>query len=169
MATREQTSATAKLDAIYELFQTFTLSSPESDFTSFGSYFTPNCSANLRSMREEPKRGRQAAVDDLKALVKEGWHIDERRIDAQAEVSGTTGITVFCQMSNRLNIMGDILDPFQETAVVSFDSDGLISDFKLYSCRSPIVRIVQEKTRLGPYSEDYMATPEHLPRMQANM
>lgn len=168
MGSVTKTSATAKLDAYYDLVRKLTTSSSEGDLAKVGSFFSHDCSTNLRSMREEPKIGRQAALNDLKDLV-ESQHVDERRIVAQVELSTSTEIAVFCQMSNRLNIMGDIVDPYNETAVVEFDSDGLISDFKLYGCRSPIVRIVQEKTKLGPYSEEYMAEDEHLPGVQPKM
>lgn len=56
-------------------------------------------------------------------------------------------------MKNKLLVLGEILDPFYETAVLSFNEEGLITEWKMYSCRSHVVAIVQMKTGMGPYSE----------------
>lgn len=56
-------------------------------------------------------------------------------------------------MDNHLVIHGKDLDRFPETAVAVFNDKGLITDFKIYCCRSPIVTIVQEVTGEGPYKK----------------
>lgn len=169
----EQQAALSRLDELYSLLQRLGAKPSHDDLTKFGAFFTSKCTTNLKSMREETKHGRQAATDDLRDSL-DIWHLDERRVDAQsAVVNGDSSITVFCQMSNRICILGDILDPYPETAVVRFvrngnnDSDLSIDDFKMYGCRSAIVQIVQAKTAKGPYSVSYMEKGERLPGMQA--
>lgn len=49
--------------------------------------------------------------------------------------------------------MGDILDPFFETEIATFNEECLIKELKVYRCWSPIVSIVQDKTGVGPMAE----------------
>jgi hypothetical protein len=165
MSTPQETAAIQKLDDLFNLLQTMSPTSSASTLEKFGEFFIPNCQTNLRGMREEPISGRQAAIDDLKDHLSI-WHLDQRRVENQAATAQQDGgVVVFCQMKSRLSILGQTLDPFNETAVVRFVSgengELLIEDLKMCSCRSPIVDIVQRKTGQGPYSREYLAAEDH--------
>ena len=148
-----QMSPTAVLDDLFTQLQTLKPDSPPAEFERLAQYFSPQCSAAMRSMRESPVQGHQALVADLKEYLKL-WHLDERRVTAQA--LSADGKTVMCEMSNRVDILGDKLDPYAETAVVKFQDGGLIENFRMYGCQSPIVYIIQKKTGAGPYHEEEM-------------
>jgi len=166
MAPLDGVAALAKLDELYDFIPSITAKSADSDFEKFTAFFTDDCDCNIRSMREFPTTGRKALLDDAKDLF-QSYQLLSRSVDSQAVSEHGDATTVFCQMSNKVDVLGDVINPFQETAVVTFEGNtGLISKFKLYSCRSPVVRILQEKTNLGPYSEEYMATDEPLPGIQ---
>lgn len=152
-------AAVSTLEAVYDHLQGLSANPSDDDLIRFGAFFTAECTTNLRSMREDPKHGRQAVIDDLKDLLNV-WHLEKRQVDAQSTVVNADGsVTIFCQMSNRLSILGEILDPYPETVVVNFvlddeqDNKLRISDFKSYGCRSGIVKIIQSKTAKGPYSD----------------
>ncbi|KAK5684288.1 hypothetical protein LTS10_004154 [Elasticomyces elasticus] len=152
MAPLQPTAAVAKLDELYHHPETVTATSSDADF---------NRLRLQHSQHARVSHNRQTSTPSRHQNLSQSYRIVSRRIQ-----DGNTAV-VFCQMSNRIDIMGDIVDPFQETAVVTFDGEErLVSKLKLYSCRSPLVRVMQEKTRLGPYSEEYMATDEQLPGMQ---
>lgn len=160
-ASKEQI-AVSTLEAMYDHIQKLNTNPSDDDLTQFGAFFTLNCTTNLRSMREDPKHGRQAAIDDLKDHLNV-WRLEERRVDAQSTVVNADGsVTVFCQMSNKLSILGDTLDPYPETIVVNLALDDeqnnkmRVCDFKSYGCRSGMVKIIQSKTSKGPYSESEM-------------
>jgi hypothetical protein len=141
-----------KLDSAYRLMQKLNPTSSSTDLAEFGAFFDPNCTVYLKSMREhaEPSFGREGAIKALKENLSV-VHIDERRVLSRS--TSAEGLTVFCEMKNRLLVLGEVLDPFFETAVVSFNDKGLITEWKLYSCRSHIVALIQMKTGTGPYTK----------------
>jgi hypothetical protein len=96
-------------------------------------------------MREydEPANGRQAVIDSLKDSLKV-QHVAERRILSRSITSN--GLTIFCEMNNRLCAGRQTLDPFYETAVIVYNEESLITELKTYSCRSHIIEIVQDQT-----------------------
>ncbi|TVY40483.1 hypothetical protein LOCC1_G004766 [Lachnellula occidentalis] len=102
-------------------------------------------------MREwdAPAIGRPTIIAALKLNI-QSHHIEQRRV--QARLVSEDGRTVMCEMRNRLCVLGTPLENFYETAVARFDDEGLIEDFKVYSCRSPIVGVVQTVTGKGPYT-----------------
>ncbi|TVY78490.1 hypothetical protein LSUE1_G008766 [Lachnellula suecica] len=77
------------------------------------------------------------------------YYLEERRI--LLKLISEDGMTIMCKMKNRLNVLGTQVDPFHDTAVATFNEKGLITQFKLYNCRSPIIGIVQMATGKGPY------------------
>ena len=121
-----------KLDSLYDMMQKLTPASSTEEYDAFGAFFDENCTVWLKSMREwaEPSIGRYAVIDTLKESLTQ-VHIDERRVLSQS--MSPDGSILFCEMKNRLNVLGDTLDPFFETAVVKFNDKGLIVDLKLYS------------------------------------
>lgn len=141
-----------KLQDLYEIIQRLRPSSPPDDFNAFAEYFTENCTVYLKSMNMHrmPGISRVEAIDDMKAVL-EKVHIEERQVLNFSLTSD--GRTLFCETKQRVNVMGEILDPFFETEVVTFDENMLIQQLKIYSCWSPIVDIVQQKTGKGPYAE----------------
>ena len=145
----------AKLDAHYATMQKLTLESPAEDFAAFGAFFNEECTVYLMSMREyaEPSLGRQAAIAALRENLNEIRMVERRVLSRSVTTNADGSSTVFHEMKNHLVVCGDVLDPFYETAVVHFDKDGLITEFKLYSCRSHIVMLIQEHTGVGPYEK----------------
>lgn len=142
----------AKLNSLYDIIQTLTLASSDEDFKAFGAFFAEDCTVYLKSMNlhRMPGVNRAGAVEDMKEVL-EKVKIEKRELLS----SGTTidELTLFCETKQRINVMGDILDPFFETEIATFDEEGLIKKLKVYSCWSPIVRIVQDKTGVGPMAE----------------
>ncbi|KAI0103538.1 hypothetical protein F4814DRAFT_100655 [Daldinia grandis] len=140
----------AKLDALYTTWTNLTPTSPPADFEKFASFFDDNCRAWLLSMRElaTPSIGRQGVIDGVKEALKD-QRIKERRVVDRFESVGGSKISV--EMNNRLVVHGRELDPFPETATAVFNEEGLITDFKVYCCRSAVVEIVQDITGVGPY------------------
>lgn len=143
------------LDALYNTWQSLRKTSSAADLEAFAAFFSPNSTVWLESMREHltPSRGRDGIVQTMRANL-EHYHLQEQRVISQS--GGMDDTRMFCEMKNRLVVEGAVLDPFYETAVVVFDDAGLIVDLKLYSCRSHIVMLIQEKTGEGPYSEQEM-------------
>lgn len=141
----------SKLESLYQSWQKLRTTSSNQDFDDFGSFFNESCIGWLKSMREwdQPSIGRQAIIDEVKANT-EIYHIEERRV--LSSLISKDGRTVSCEMKNRMNILGNPLDPFYETVVVRFNDEGLITEFKTYSCRSPIVAVIQAMTGEGPYT-----------------
>lgn len=143
------------LDALYDTWQSLREDSSTADLETFAAFFSPNSTVWLESMREHltPSLGRDGIIQTMRANL-DHYHLEERRVISQS--GGVDDKRVFCEMKNRLVVEGTILDPFYETAVVVFDDDGLILDLKLYSCRSHIVMLIQDKTGKGPYNEEEM-------------
>lgn len=144
-----------KLDSVSALMQKLKSTSSPEDFAEFGAFFDPHCTVYLKSMREhaEPSFGREGAVQSMKENL-DVVHIEERRVLSRS--TSADGFTIVCETKNRLDVLGEILDPFFETAIVSFNDKGLIIEWKMYSCRSHIVALVQIKTGAGPYSKTEM-------------
>lgn len=143
-----------KLDDLYVIIQQLRPSSSTEDFEAFASCFTSDCTVYLKSMNSHKTPGisRHEAIEDMKEVLGK-LHIEEREVLFYSLASD--GHTVLCETKQRINVMGEIVEPFFETEVVTFDEEGLIKMMKLYSCWSPIVRIVQDKTGNGPYSEGF--------------
>jgi len=141
-----------KLDELYVLIQRLRPSSPPEEFESFAQCFTIDCTVYLKSMNMHrmPGISRVEAIEDIKEVL-EKVHILEREVLHFSLASD--GHTVFCETKQRINVMGDIIEPFFETEVATFDDTGMIKQLKIYSCWSPIVDIVQRKTGKGPYAE----------------
>lgn len=140
----------AKLDALYDVWLNLSLESSPSDFEAFAAFFDEDCTAWLLSMREldTPSHHRQGVIQGIKEVLK-NTRLNERRVIERFESAG--GSKISCEMSNSLTVQGRVLDPFPETVTAVFNDKGLITDFKLYACRSPIVAIIQEVTGEGPY------------------
>lgn len=145
-------SLQARLDAVYHQLSVLRQESTPAEFEKFAQFFAEDCTAYLRSMREhaEPAIGRTAVVNHLKDILND--HDFDRRSVISQSVNEQES-RVFCEMENRYMIHGQPLDPCHETAVVVFDADGLISNFKQYSCRSHIVMMIQRATGVGPYHD----------------
>ncbi|KAF4636458.1 hypothetical protein G7Y89_g1618 [Cudoniella acicularis] len=152
MAATNNDAIYTKLENLLQIIDGLTSNSTTEEFDAFSAFFSESCITYLQSMREfdEPSIGRQATINALRDGLKQ-QHVVERRILSRAIAAD--GLTVFSEMRNRLHVLGQTLDPFFETAVVVFNSEGFITEFKLYSCRSHIVEIIQEKTGKGPYVE----------------
>lgn len=142
----------SKLDELYVIIQQLRPTSSDEEFEKFASYFTSDCTVYLKSMNMHrmPGISRHEAIEDMKEVL-EKVHIEEREVLHFS--LAPDGYTAFCETKQRVNCMGDIIEPFYETEIVTFDDEGLIKVLKVYSCWSPIVRIVQDKTGRGPYAE----------------
>ncbi|KAI0882124.1 uncharacterized protein GGS22DRAFT_191294 [Annulohypoxylon maeteangense] len=143
----------AKLDALYAVWQTLTLDSPAAEISKFADFFDENCTAYLLSMRElaTPMIGRAGVIEGIKTVLQD-TQIKERRVVDRLGSTGGSKISV--EMSNRLVVHGKEIAAFPETATAVFNDRGLITDFKIYCCRSPIVEIVQDVTGVGPYRRE---------------
>jgi hypothetical protein len=133
-----------KLDDLYVLIQRLTPTSPQEDFDAFAQFFSLGRTVYLKSMNMHrmPGISRVEAAEDMGEVL-EKVRIQSREV-LHFGVSYSPGAdTVFCETKQKIDVMGDVLDPFFETEVVTFDKDGLISCFKNYCCWSPIVVIVQ--------------------------
>ncbi|KAI1459578.1 hypothetical protein F4805DRAFT_67435 [Annulohypoxylon moriforme] len=144
------TSLHAKLDALYEVWLSLTPDSSAAEFSKFANFFDENCTAYLLSMRElsSPSIGRAGVVEGIKAVLKD-QRIKDRRVVDRFESTGGSKISV--EMNNHLVVHGREVDAFPETATAVFNDKGLITDFKLYCCRSAVVEIIQDVTGVGPY------------------
>ncbi|KAI2471408.1 hypothetical protein F4781DRAFT_123336 [Annulohypoxylon bovei var. microspora] len=143
----------AKLDALYDVWSELSPDSPPAEFEKFASFFDEHCTAWLLSMRElsEPSIGRQGVIEGIKTVL-ENAQIKERRVVDRFESTGGSKISV--EMSNRIVVQGKEIDEFPETATAVFNDKGLITDFKLYCCRSAVVEIIQDVTGVGPYKRE---------------
>lgn len=141
----------SRLESLYQTWQNLRSTSTPKQFNDFGAFFDDSCTAWLKSMREwdQPSVGRQAIIDNVKTNI-QSHYIEERRV--QSSLVSEDGRTVMCEMRNRLSVLGTPLDNFYETAVAKFNEKGLITDFKVYNCRSPIVGVIQTVTGKGPYT-----------------
>lgn len=142
----------SKLDELYVIIQRLRPDSLAEEFDAFAACFTKDCTVYLKSMNMHrlPGISRHEAIEDMKEVLGK-VHIEEREI-LHYSLAGD-GHTVLCETKQRINVMGEIIEPFFETEIVTFDDEGLIKVLKLYNCWSPIVRIVQDKTGNGPYAE----------------
>lgn len=142
----------AKLNALYDIIQGLTLTSSDEDFQAFGAFFAEDCTVYLKSMNLHRMPGvtRTGAIEDMKEVL-EKVKIEKREILSSSTTAD--GLTLICETKQRINVMGDVLDPFFETEIATFNEEGLIKELKVYSCWSPIVRIVQDKTGVGPMAE----------------
>lgn len=140
----------SKLDALYDKWQKLPTDSSDSALESFASHFSTNATAWLLSMRElaDPSIGREGIIEGIKKALSDS-QITERRVVARSVTPD--GRKVFIETSNAVTVHGKLIDPLPETTVVEFDDKGLIVDFKIYSCRSPIVALIQDATGEGPY------------------
>jgi hypothetical protein len=140
-----------KLDDLYVIIQSLSPTSPSSAFDAFAQFFAEDCTVYFKSMNlhRMPGISRLEAVDDMREVL-EKLRIQTREV-LHFSLS-SDGHTVFCETKQSIDVMGDVIEPFFETHVVTFDEEGLISVFKNYCCWSPVVDLVQKKTGLGPYA-----------------
>ena len=142
------------LDKLYETIKSLSPTSSSEEFEKFAAYFTEDCKTWLKGMREHatPTIGRKATVDKLKEIMGDRyWQLDDRKVLSSSTTTDPNGSKVFCETTKRLILHGQVLDPWYETEVVVFSPDGLIKDFKLYCCWSPIASVIQDITGVGPY------------------
>lgn len=142
------------LDKLWQTIKSLTPSSSPNEFETLGAFFTEDCKTYLKGMSQHhsPSVGRQATIDTLiKNMNERYWRLDERRVLSSASAPDADGSKVFCETTKRLILLEKPLDPFYETEVVIFNSEGLIKDFKLYCCWSPVASMVQDITGVGPY------------------
>ncbi|CAF3433387.1 unnamed protein product [Fusarium graminearum] len=146
------TTLEARLDAVYSALETLGPDSLAEDFVNFASFFSEDCIAYLRGMRDHktPAFGRQGLIHDLQNLL-QSQHLKKRRVISQ--VANEQGGQIFSEMENQYIVHSEILDPFHKTAVVSFNREGLIHSFKLYCCRSHFVWLTQQATGEGSYKD----------------
>jgi hypothetical protein len=154
MSNTHSTLYRTKLEELYATIQTLRPSSSQDDFDKFASFFTTDCAVYLKSMNPHnmPAISRSEAIEDLQEVLSK-YSLESREVIFHTLASDN--YTVLCETKKRINVMSEVID-FPETEVVTFDEGGLIKVLKLYSCWSPIVTIVQEKTGYGPYSEGEM-------------
>ncbi|CAF9922106.1 MAG: hypothetical protein GOMPHAMPRED_002495 [Gomphillus americanus] len=149
-----------QLEDLYILWASLRPESGDEQFIAFGDYFHPFCVAWLSSMRDyaNPSRGRKEIVEFVKASLK-NYHYESRDIVSRSYSEDYLKISIEGKAS--MNIMGTLLENVYETVVATFDqTTGLISDLKVYTCRSHLVLVLQSKTGRGPYSEAYLQSPE---------
>lgn len=142
------------LNELYQTIKSLRSSSSLEEFGKFAAFFTEDCRTWLKGMREHavPAVGRQAAIDKLKEIMGDRyWRLDERTVLSSSTTADAEGSKVFCETTKRLVLHGQVLDPWYETEVAVFTPDGLIKDFKLYCCWSPIASMIQDITGVGPY------------------
>ncbi|KAH7012375.1 hypothetical protein B0J12DRAFT_690280 [Macrophomina phaseolina] len=153
----DRNSLLVKLDALYGKMQTLSPTSSSEDLNTFAAFFAEDCTAFLKSMREQstPSIGREGVIIGLSDILKD-YNILKRRVVSSAV--SADGSVVFSEMNNKLNIHGETLESFPVTAVVAFNGQGLITSFKHYCCLSPVVEIIQGKTGVGPYSKKFLET-----------
>ncbi|TFA98190.1 hypothetical protein CCMA1212_010009 [Trichoderma ghanense] len=146
-----------QITQIYNHLLTLTPDSPPKALETFASYFSPSCKVYLKSMREakDPALDRAAIVEHLRDYLKDQV-LEQRNVISQSVSEEGERARVFVEMENRYNVHGQILDRFPETLVATFDEEGLVNSFKLYSCRSHIVMLIQKATGEGPYSQEMM-------------
>jgi hypothetical protein len=145
----------ATLEAQTELFfsalKNLRADTPET-FESIGLLFEDDCIANPISMREHlgVAKGRQEVVKAYKELNRQSQLVERRTL---SQIIDEGQRMVACEMKNRLRVNGQVLDPFYETAIITFSATGRIASLNMYSCRSPVVALLQKTTGLGPYSD----------------
>ncbi|KAI2604659.1 hypothetical protein GGR54DRAFT_448898 [Hypoxylon sp. NC1633] len=140
----------ARLDALYDTWMKLSPESSPSEFETFANFFDEDCQAWLLSMRElsQPSVGRKGVIKGIQEVLT-NTRIKQRRVIDRFEGGGGSKVSV--EMSNQLVVQGKEVESFPETVTAIFNDKGLITDFKLYCCRSPVVEIIQEVTGEGPY------------------
>ena len=149
-----------KLEDLYILWASLRPESRDEQFIAFGDYFHPDCVAWLSSMRDyaNPSRGRKEIIEFVKTSLK-NHHYESRGIVSRSY--SEDGLKISIEGKASMNIMGTLLENVYEAMVATFDqSTGLISDIKIYTCRSHLVLVLQSKTGRGPYSEAYLQSTE---------
>lgn len=143
------------LDAVYAKYTALRLDSSTQDFDDFAALFANDCEVYLRSMREHktPARSHAEIVEHLQDILKDQF-LSKYRVVSQGFDEGSR--RVYTELANDYNIHGKVLPSFAETCIATFDSDGRIKTFKLYSCRSDLVFLIQKATGQGPYSQEYL-------------
>jgi len=132
----------AKLDAMWAYMQTLSAKSSAEDINKYGDFFAPDVTAYLSGMSAPPAIGRDGLVKTVSSLFAY-WELRERRVLSRAV--SEDGTTAIAEMDNVLGIMGDELNGFAETEVVSFNSSGLIQEYRLYCDGTPIRELIQKK------------------------
>ncbi|KAK3621137.1 hypothetical protein LTR56_016543 [Elasticomyces elasticus] len=157
MAPLQPTAAVAKLDELYHHLETITATSSDADFNKFIFVFTQDCDCNIRSMREFPTTNKQALLADVKDLF-QNYRLVSRKVDAQAVSQNGNMTVVFGQMSNRLEY--GRRPPTRFRRLQWLRSTAKRDQLASSNCIAVAVpsEAMQEKTRLGPYSEEYMAS-----------
>ncbi|KAL6401285.1 putative epoxide hydrolase protein [Ilyonectria robusta] len=131
-----------KLDEWWEVMRNLKLDSPQEEWDKFTSYLNPDAVVNLSGMAAPPARGIADTVVEMKKLMG-FWSLVERRVLAQG--TDAAGKTAFCNMDNRLLILGEEVD-FPETEVVTFDDQDRILEYKLYCDPTPLQPIFDKKS-----------------------
>ncbi|UKZ77051.1 hypothetical protein TrVFT333_004768 [Trichoderma virens FT-333] len=144
-----------RLNTLYSQYESLRPESSDADLEKFASLFSDNCTVFLKSMREakDPAVNRQAIVAVLREMMKDQY-LEKRKVVSQ--LINEQDSRAFVEMENRYNVHSKVLDDFPETLVATFDDEGLVNTFKLYSCRSHLVMMIQAATGEGPYSEEIM-------------
>ncbi|KAK0765821.1 hypothetical protein N5P37_001760 [Trichoderma harzianum] len=147
-----------RLNTLYSQYESLRPDSSDADLEKFASLFSNNCTVFLKSMREakDPDLNRQAIVSTLREMMKDQY-LEKRKVVSQQ--INEQDSRVFLEMENRYNVHSKVLEDFPETLVATFDDEGLVDTFKLYSCRSHFVMMIQAATGEGPYSEEMMKNP----------
>ncbi|UKZ88721.1 uncharacterized protein TrAFT101_004460 [Trichoderma asperellum] len=145
----------SRLDALYNQLETLRPDSSNDELESFAAFFSEDCVVNFESMREanDPSLGREGVVAKLRDVMKHLYL--ERRTVVSQTISESESL-VFSEMRNRYNVHSEVLDDFPETLVATFDDEGLITNFRLYGCRSHILIMIQKATGEGPFSAEEM-------------
>ncbi|KAL7935105.1 hypothetical protein V8C35DRAFT_300730 [Trichoderma chlorosporum] len=144
-----------RIDTIYSQYTSLRPDSSDADLDKFASLFSDDCAVYLKSMREakEPAVNRKAIVDTLREMMKDQYLEDRKVVSSLVSEKDSR---VYVEMQNRYIVHSKPMEDFPETLVATFDNEGLVKSFKLYSCRSHFVHAIQGATGEGPYSEDFM-------------
>ncbi|KAI1774680.1 hypothetical protein F4818DRAFT_442170 [Hypoxylon cercidicola] len=134
-----ETSLHDKLDALYEVWMGLTPSSPPQAFTAFTRFFAHDCRAWLSSAQQEPTEGHAKLHGEIRAAVEAGRARIQRRQVTGRLVCGRSSKRVAVEMRNRILVSGAVRVDQPEMAVATFDDDGLITEFKVYSRYGPVV------------------------------
>ena len=148
----------AKVEAFYEAVSRLSATSSDKDFEEVGQFFDKDAVAFLLSMREfeKPSKGPEGIVAGIRENLKSIKIVDRKVLSSSASPDGRI---LFVETRQRLEVCGEFVDPHFETALFNFTTDGLIVGLKLYSCWSPIVKLIQLKTGFGPYHSEELVNP----------
>lgn len=145
----------SRLDAFYHQLEALRPDSSDDELESFASFFVEDCVVHFQSMREaeESSRGREGVVMELRHVLKH-LYLEQRTVVSQ--MISESDSRVYSEMRNRYNVHSTVLDDFPETLVATFDDEGLITNFRMYGCRSTILIMIQKATGEGPFSAEEM-------------